>query len=318
MAVFETWSKRQKRLRGETNDVYQYDTIPLNLRKQFIHITNDAIGTYEQHLQRRDVAEIYETIVELLRREYGVFGLGEMLSGRTYRSVYEEAVSFALDVGSTEYFLDIIELMFRSIDAIIREKDFYLGRPSNKAAADDAIAELNIRFKEAGVGYQFVDGQIIRVDSELIHQEAVKPALRLLNTKEYAGAHEEFINAYEHYKAGKNKEALNDCLKAFESTMKAICDKRQWTYKPTDTAKTLIDICLAKGLIPSFWQQQFTSLRSLLESSIPTGRNKLSGHGQGATPQTVPDHLTAYMLHMTASTLVFLTTAEKEIRTESP
>ncbi|WP_443216168.1 DUF7014 domain-containing protein [Rhizobium sp. CF122] len=46
---------------------------------------------------------------------------------------------------------------------------------------------------------------------------------------------------------------------------------------------------------------------------FPTGRNKLSGHGQGATPKAVPDYLTAYMLHMTASTLVFLTTAEEEL-----
>ena len=40
----------------------------------------------------------------------------------------------------------------------------------------------------------------------------------------------------------------------------------------------------------------------MLESSIPTGRNKLSGHGQGTTPVSVPDYLVAYMLHMTAST----------------
>jgi len=86
------------------------------------------------------------------------------------------------------------------------------------------------------------------------------------------------------------------------------------TYDPAkDTASKLIDILFAKGLIPPFWQTQFSSLRSLLESSVPTGRNKLSGHGQGATPKAVPDYLTAYMLHMTASTLVFLTTAEKEL-----
>ncbi len=179
--------------------------------------------------------------------------------------------------------------------------------------ANEAIADLNIRFKENAVGYQYVDGEIVRVDSELIHAEAVKPALRLLNTKEYAGPHQEFLSAYEHYREGKNKEALNDCLKAFESTMKAICDKRGWAYKPGDTAKALIDILYAEGLVPPFWQNQFASLRGLLESSIPTGRNKQSGHEQGATPTTVPDHMAAYMLHMTASTLVFLTMAEQSL-----
>ena len=96
--------------------------------------------------------------------------------------------------------------------------------------------------------------------------------------------------------------------------MKAICDKHKWQYKSGDTAKTLIQICFDKGLIPAFWQAQFTSLRSMLESSIPTGRNKLSGHGQGTEPISIPNYLVAYMLHMTASTLVFLTTAEKDIK----
>ncbi|MCD8492630.1 MAG: hypothetical protein LRY51_12460, partial [Geovibrio sp.] len=141
---------------------------------------------------------------------------------------------------------------------------------------------------------------------------AVKPALRLLNEKHYLGSQQEFLSAYEHYRKGKHKEALNDCLKAFESTMKAICDKRKWTYQANATSKALIQVCFDNDLVPLFWQQQLTSLRSMLESSIPTGRNKLSGHGQGSTPTTVPDYLVAYMLHMTASTLVFLTMAEKK------
>ncbi|VVH58540.1 hypothetical protein BAZOLSSOX_2541, partial [uncultured Gammaproteobacteria bacterium] len=35
--------------------------------------------------------------------------------------------------------------------------------------------------------------------------------------------------------------------------------------------------------------------------------------GQGTTPTVVPGYLVAYMLHMTASTLVFLITAEREM-----
>lgn len=80
--------------------------------------------------------------------------------------------------------------------------------------------------------------------------------------------------------------------------MKAICDKHKWQYKSGDTAKNLIQICFDNNLIPSFWQAQFTSLRSMLESSIPTGRNKLSGHGQGTEPITIPNYLVAYMLQV--------------------
>jgi hypothetical protein len=204
-------------------------------------------------------------------------------------------------------------LSFRAANNLTRDYN-YLHRNNYDEYADKAIDELNKRFKEHGVGFQFVENEMIRIDSELLHTEAVKPALRLLNDKNYKGAQEEFLSAYEHYRHGKNKEALNDCLKAFESTMKSICNKRKWKFDDKATAKTLIKICFDKELVPAFWQTQLTSLRSMLESSVPTGRNKLSGHGQGTETIIIPDYLVAYMLHMTASTLVFLVTAEKNIK----
>ena len=110
--------------------------------------------------------------------------------------------------------LDAIELSFQVIDK---------NRSSNKASkiTDDAIEELNFRFKEAWwFGYQFTNKQIVRIDSEYIHAEIVKPSLKLLNQEQFSGAQQEFLNAHEHYRKGNAKEALNECLKAFESTMK--------------------------------------------------------------------------------------------------
>lgn len=310
MAVYELYSKRQQRLSGAEPDVYRYDVLPQKLRVQIIHILDRALGSREDAASSRgQVQETYRLIVSTMRQELGVFLLPP--SPRD-GNPYTELRDFFLGAPKAETCLDVIELAFRAVDRLTRNIDYFGTRGYNERA-DEAIDDLNIRFKENAIGYQYVDGEIVRVDSELIHAEAVKPALRLLNTKEYAGPHQEFLSAYEHYREGKNKEALNDCLKAFESTMKAICDKRGWTYKPGDTAKTLIDILFREGLVPSFWQTQFGALRTLLESSIPTGRNKQSGHGQGATPTTVPDHMAAYMLHMTASTLVFLTMAEQSV-----
>lgn len=225
------------------------------------------------------------------------------------RDYIEELANFFLREENVERALDAVELSFRVIENLTRRWD-YLRRQDADEIADAAIEELNGRFKEHGVGYQFSDGEVIRVDSELVHSEVVKPALRLLNNKQYAGVQQEFLKAHEHYRHGNAKEALNECLKALESLMKAICDKRGWTYSGNATAKNLIQACFDNGLIPSFWQQNFASLRSLLESSVPSGRNKLGGHGQGATTTIVPDHLVAYMLHMTASTVVFLGEAE--------
>lgn len=310
MATFDLFSKRQKRLRGDVPDVYTYDGIPNPLRVQIVHVWTDTLGNGSQWYEGQ-VRHAYEFIVNTLCREYGVFKLpgAEDYGNRDY---INELANFFLQVKSVEKALDAIELSFRVIDRSTREWS-YLSHRNASEIADGAISELNDRFKEHGIGFQFIGGEIIRVDSELIHSEAVKPALRLLNSKNYSGAQQEFLSAYEHYRHKKNKEALNDCLKSFESTMKAICDKRKWQYQSNATAKALIQVCFDNELVPSFWQQQLSSLRSMLESSIPTGRNKLSGHGQGSNPVVVPDYLTAYMLHMTASTLVFLVTAEEEL-----
>lgn len=315
MAIFDLFSKRQKKLRGDVPDVYTYDNIPNALRVQIVHIWRDVLGNEQQYYNYPEGSkEAYKFIVDTLCREYGIFKLptAEKYGDRMYLT---ELANYLLQEEDVEKQLDTVELSFKVVEHFTRDYQ-YMRRQDADKWADNAINELNNRFKEHGIGFQFIENEIIRIDSELIHTEAVKPALRLLNDKNYQGAQQEFLSAYEHYRHGKNKESLNDCLKAFESTMKAICDKNSWTYQANATAKVLIKVCFDKGLVPSFWQQQLTSLRSMLESSIPTGRNKLSGHGQGATPTVVPDYLVAYMLHMTASTLVFLTTAEKKMHNE--
>ena len=136
-------------------------------------------------------------------------------------------------------------------------------------------------------------------------------ALKLLHQDHFSGAQEEFLKAHEYYRSGENKDALISCSKAFESVMKVICTKRGWNYDENSTANELIQICFHNKLVPKFWQSHFSALRSLLESSIPTARNKLGAHGQGAAPIAVPDYLVAYMIHMTASTIVFLAESEK-------
>ena len=130
----------------------------------------------------------------------------------------------------------------------------------------------------------------------------------------YEGANEEFRKAHEHYRASRYKECMNECLKAFESCIKAICTKRRWQYKETDSINRLIDIVFDNQLIPTFMQSHFTALKSTLVSGVPTARNRRSGHGQGPTKVTVPESLATYMLHLTASNILFLAKANEEMK----
>ena len=184
---------------------------------------------------------------------------------------------------------------------------------SRSIRCNDAIDSLNTRFKEHGLGYQYSEGRIYRIDSELIHSEVVKPVLVLLHGSNFRGAQSEYLSAHQHYRNGKYKEALVDGLKAMESTMKVICDKRKWPYDSNATCKKLFDVCFEHGLIPSYWTQHFSAIRSTLESGVPSARNRLGGHGQGKDVVQVPGFLVSFVLHQTASAIVFLVEADKSL-----
>ena len=317
MVVFNIFSKRQKALQGEVPDEYCYDQLPSRLRNQIVHIICDALGTYEQYEATNPVIyagysfphvrEAYDFITDILCREHGYLELPAEYTG--HKSKMRDLLNFFLQTKNFDQAMDVVEISFHTIAD--RERiSRYSGHNTNLLDTNCAIDQLNYRFKENRVGYSYSDGIIIRIDSEFIHSEVVRPALSVLNQKQYFGAQQEFLNAHEHYRKGNTKEALNECLKSFESVMKSICDARKWPYDERTTAKTLIEICLKNKLVPSFWQSQFGGLRSLLESGVPTARNRLSGHGQGAEPTVVPDYIAGYVLHLTAAAIVFLTEAE--------
>jgi AbiJ-like protein len=201
MGIFDLFSKRQKKLRGEVPDVYTYDAIPNPLRVQIVHIWTDTLGNYNEYIDKYlRVEEAYKFIVETLCREYGLFNLIDR-GGYSDRNYMEELINFFLKEDNNEKVIDAIELSFRCIDGATRNFDYRNKRRSSEIA-DEAILELNSRFREHGIGYQYADREIIRIDSELIHSEVVKPALKLLQGKFLAGAQQEFLKAHEHFRKG--------------------------------------------------------------------------------------------------------------------
>ena len=307
MAIFKLYSKRQKELRGEIPEVFSYDAIPQALKVQASLIIEDAFGTDIGRYDNEDKPEkAISMIHEAICREYGVFELGINNTGysRTGREQLKDQLLYSKE---TDKVLDVIEFCFKYITLIIA-KDLYNYEQTTtiKLTPDEAVEELNIRFREHGVGYQFESNEIIRIDSTYVHSEITKPVLTLLWRDKFKGANEEYLKAHEHYRHGRNKECLADCLKAFESTIKTICNEKGWTYNPTDTASKLINVCFANNLIPSYTQNQFSSLQNLLTTGIPTIRNKVGGHGQGQVPQKVDDELTRYGLNLTGTNIIFL------------
>jgi len=313
VSVIDLYSKRKKRQesQGQT-EVYRYDAIPQGLRIQIAKIWMAAIGCWRRSdtpfVTTSPSSEWWEFIEKTIAKEKQVWHLGEQHSDQATRCIQY------LITTDTEGALDIIELSFRALDRCIRKFSPSMQEIAGiSQSADDAIEELNIRFREHGVGYQYVDGDIIRVDSQLIHAEVVKPALSLLNNAGFSGPSDEFMRAFDHYRKGEKKDAIADALSALESTMKAICDSRGWRYGPKDTAAPLIDVLLKNGLIPPPLLSHFGGLRAALESGLPAVANP-NRHGQGSTPIDVPEHYVAYALHLAASDIVFLLQCHKHFK----
>jgi len=294
IGVFDLFSKRQSALRGEVPDVYIYDEIPQKLRVQIIHIIQSF--TKKEYYDR---GNFFETLHKVLCKEYGVFSLKQNEWDDDYN--YEKIIlEYLLKTDNFEHVLDIVEIFYK-----------YFYNNDKKDLTEKTFSEINHRFKENGIGYVLESKQILRIDSQIIHSDIVKPTLNILSESIYSGANEEFLKAHEHYRSNRNQECLNECLKSFESTLKVICDKNSWSYSQNDTSSKLVKICFENNLIPAYMQSQFTSLQSLLTSGVPTIRNRNSGHGQGVQQIEVTDEMTSYILHLTATNILFLTSQEK-------
>lgn len=299
MPVFNLYSKRQRQIRGELPDVYSYDKIPLALRNQLFQIISEGLGF-------SNISDPWaREIQKALCREYG----RDRLSSRYVAGIDEDIKYFIVREASTDHVLDFVELSLQIVDDYVRTN-----RPYDLPDPDSVIGEANIRFREHGIGFEFASGEIIRIDSQILHQEVVKPALLLLAESRFTGANLEFLRAHEHYRHGNFEECISECLKSFESTMKIICDAMGWSYSSNASASALIEICTTNNLFPGFLQSHLGSLRSILESGIPTLRNKQSGHGRGTTNRTVTRETASFALHTTATNILFFVESFKSIK----
>jgi hypothetical protein len=313
MGIFNTYSKRKKIAEnGNQPEVYQYTDLPTQFRVQVVYIWISAIGKYDDYNVYRIVNNLWQAIHDLLAKEIGRFELALDIFAP---NPFEKCKHFLLDKDtSIDNLLDLIELTFRYIEIYNPKESYEYQQQGIKLPQDSsqAIDELNHRFREHGIGYQYENGQIIRVDSHFIHAEAVIPALTLISEEGFVGAEQEFRSAHEHYRNQEYKAAIVDAQKAFESTMKTICEKSGWDCNHDgDTAAILINTVLNNELIPRYLQSHLSGLKKVLASGVPTVRNKQAGHGQGAEPVDVPEYLAAYVLHLTASNIVLLVEAYK-------
>ena len=181
MAILELFSTRAKRERGELPDVFVYDQLSKELRTQVIFILHDGLGESRDTYGYSTAADaVYREILEQLARHFG----RQMLARA---EVLEQILAkFLLNEANVEHWLDAVELSTQMMQAFGNDYK-YRASAKVKLKPSEAIEDLNARFLQHGVGYQFQSGKIIRADSQFLHSQAIKPTLALLQDKRYQG-----------------------------------------------------------------------------------------------------------------------------------
>lgn len=294
--MYTLYSKRNKDASGDP-EIYVYDIFPLTFRNQVFYVLSDVLDYFADH----GATDVWNYLHRNYAREFGVKTLGpNYLSNK-------EKVEVFVEQSSDIDFLDFLDYSF-SILSNLRNAPIYANEQDKNEVITHAFDEINFRFKQHNLGYEFSEETLLRKDNEVLHQNVIKPALKLLIKPGFAGAEQEFLNAFEHRRKGENKDAILDALKAFESTMKAICDGMGYTYNSSKSAaKDLIGILECNGFYPAYMNNHMTSLRTSLESGLPTMRNKNAGHGQGGAVVNISDEFTEYALNLAATNIVLLT-----------
>ncbi len=203
--------------------------------------------------------------------------------------------------------LNLIDLAFRYVGKVLNGRpDHELKLHGAAIKSEPAIKELNYRLREGGVGFQFENDQLIRIDSQYLHAEIVKSAINLLNRPGFKGPEEEFMAAHAQYRIGEHREAIASAGNALESTMKAICDAKKWSYDNSARISDLLKVLKSKGLFPDYLDTSFNQLISVLKSGLPEIRNNSASHGSGSIPLQIPAHFAAFAIHLAATKIVFL------------
>jgi hypothetical protein len=311
--IFDLYSKRTKRqANSDPSDVYQYDSAPKALRVQVQQILVDAIGPqfspgfYGTGGRREHNPDAWEFIHKALCREFGVHSL------RGKQLALDNVVGF-IDDADINGFLDTVEMCCTYIIKLKMTSKHDRKNLGIKQEPDSAIDEINYRFREACLGYQIEEGEFIRVDSQFMHQEVVKPAIHILNEKDFNGPRSEFLAAHKCFRNGDYEQAIVLASNSFESTLKVVCDKHHWEYQRGARATDLLKVVRSNGLWPDYLDKSFEQLIATLSSGLPKVRNDAAAHGQGAEPRSTPPYVAAYALHLAAAKILLIAEAHNGI-----
>jgi AbiJ N-terminal domain 4 len=280
-------------------DVYQYVDLPKRLRVQLQQILDETLGIKAADHFGRASFPVFAAIRKVVLREHGLHYLVNHVIDP------KDDVLRYIDSGpDLQIILDFVEIACNVTIGLTGADIYRMQLPAAETRA--FVEEINHRFLENGVGFQFepIAKQLIRIDNQFVHKSAVQPALQLLADPKFKTANEEFLEGFDDYRKGDYDDCLTKCCTAFESVLKIVCAIKGWTYDEKYSAGPLLKTHLDNNGLEPFFEQPLMIIATL--------RNQLSkSHGAGMTTKIVPEHYARYALNATASAIILLIDAAK-------
>lgn len=112
--------------------------------------------------------------------------------------------------GNTEFILDLLG----SITKVIRDI------PGD--AEKEFTKVVNLILNEHRIAFRLVDGEIVPVESDELHEEVVQPALRLLVGAQFNDAHDAYLKALKEIQGNDSGDAITDAGTALQLTLTAL------------------------------------------------------------------------------------------------
>ena len=300
-SIFDVFSRR------ESSDDHPPDDMSERLRTRILMLYRDLIsgqGSWSSTKSRHDRHDFWGQIHNKLQHLYGQ----PWLTNQSRPNPIEDTEAFLMTCSVSEFF-DFIELSFK-LDVSSRVFE----RVNDVVEAINVIFQIEsapYRLTEAVKTHEAVEGgrgywirtvsypRVIRFEDEVVHAEAVTPALSVLNAPHFSAANAEFRDAMEEYRKQSYGDCLTKCGSAFESTLKVLCERNDLTFERHDTAGKLLPVVIENSTLESFFEQPLML--------VATIRNRLSSsHGGGSQVRAPSRQIARYTLTSTAAAIVLL------------
>ena len=211
----------------------------------------------------------------------------------------EEFLNFLEDIFNVECFFHVNRDATRAVDELNQLLRIDNLPYSVTHFVIETVQETSGRYAGHTSTYTRAYPKVIMKESDVMHENAIAPALALLQKPYFRGANSEYLAALEDYRKGDIGDCLTKCGSSFESLLKVICERKRWRYSQTDTASTLIKQVLPNTQLDGYFEP--------LLIIVATLRNRLSSaHGAGIAIKQPPRHVAHYALNVTASAMLLL------------